>query len=63
MADVSQEQDLKDWNNTYDGRVKVWFGLRTLFNDSDKLVSGTGREVFVLCVRKRRWGESVGEML
>ena len=22
-----QEQDLKDWNNTYDGRVKVWFGL------------------------------------
>lgn len=36
-----QEQDLKDWNNTYDGRVKVWFGLRTLFNDSDKLVLGT----------------------
>lgn len=36
-----QEQDCKDWNNTYDGRVKVWFGLRTLFNDSDELVVRT----------------------
>ena len=26
-------------------------------------ISGAGREVFVLCVRKRRWGESLGELL
>lgn len=36
-----QVQDLKDWHNTYNGRVKVWFGLRTLFNDSDELVVRT----------------------
>lgn len=36
-----QEQDFKDLHNTADGRVRVWFGLRTLFNNSDELVVRT----------------------
>ncbi|MDR1778880.1 MAG: amidohydrolase [Clostridiales Family XIII bacterium] len=33
-----QEEDFKKYNNTANGRVKVWFGLRTIFNNSDKLI-------------------------
>lgn len=33
-----QEEDLKKFHNTYDGRVQVWFGLRTIFNCTDDLI-------------------------
>ncbi len=33
-----QEDDLKRFHNTADGRVQVWFGLRTIFNNSDDLI-------------------------
>ena len=36
-----QEEDLKKFHNTYDGRVKVWFGLRTIFNNTDDLIVRT----------------------
>ncbi len=36
-----QEDDLKKFHNTADGRVQVWFGLRTLFNNSDDLIVRT----------------------
>lgn len=29
------------YNNTSDGRVKIWFGLRTIFNNSDELIIET----------------------
>ena len=32
-----QVQDLETYHNTADGRVKVWFGLRTIFNDTDEI--------------------------
>ncbi len=33
-----QESNLKKWHNRADGRIKVWFGLRTLFNNTDELI-------------------------
>ncbi|MDC7244655.1 MAG: amidohydrolase [Sphaerochaetaceae bacterium] len=36
-----QEEDLKTYHNTGDGRVQVWMGLRTLFNNSDDLIIRT----------------------
>lgn len=33
-----QEADLKKYHNTADGRVQIWFGLRTIFNNSDDLI-------------------------
>ena len=33
-----QEEDFKRFHNTADGRVQVWFGLRTIFNNSDDLI-------------------------
>lgn len=32
-----QVEDLEKYNNTADGRVNVWFGLRTIFNNTDEL--------------------------
>ena len=32
-----QVTDLEKYHNTADGRVQVWFGLRTIFNDTDEL--------------------------
>jgi len=36
-----QEENIKNWHNSANGRIKVWFGLRTLFNNSDELVKRT----------------------
>lgn len=36
-----QEELFKKYNNTADGRIKIWFGLRTIFNNSDELIKGT----------------------
>lgn len=36
-----QEADLKRYHNTADGRVQVWFGLRTIFNNTDELICRT----------------------
>lgn len=33
-----QEENLKKFHNTADGRVQMWFGLRTIFNNSDELI-------------------------
>ncbi|AFA49082.1 amidohydrolase [Acetobacterium woodii] len=33
-----QEDDFKKYHNTADGRVQIWFGLRTIFNNSDDLI-------------------------
>ena len=32
-----QEEDLKRYHNSADGRVQIWFGLRTIFNNTDDL--------------------------
>ena len=32
-----QVLDLEKYNNTCDGRIQVWFGLRTIFNNTDEL--------------------------
>jgi 5-methylthioadenosine/S-adenosylhomocysteine deaminase len=43
-ADQELEQQLEDFHrfdNTADGRIRVWFGLRTIFNDSDDLIVRT----------------------
>ena len=32
-----QVLDLEKYHNTADGRVQVWFGLRTIFNNTDEL--------------------------
>ncbi len=37
----TQEDNLKRFHNSADGRVQVWFGLRTLFNNSDDLIVRT----------------------
>lgn len=34
----NQVENIKKWNGKADGRVKVWFGLRTIFNNSDELI-------------------------
>lgn len=36
-----QVQDLEALHNSADGRVQVWFGLRTIFNNSDDLIVRT----------------------
>lgn len=36
-----QEENIRRFHNTADGRVKVWFGLRTIFNASDNLIVRT----------------------
>lgn len=36
-----QVEDLEKYHNTADGRVQVWFGLRTIFNDTDELIVKT----------------------
>lgn len=36
-----QEEDLKRFHNTADGRVQVWFGVRTIFNATDELLLRT----------------------
>lgn len=36
-----QEADLLKYHNTADGRVQIWFGLRTIFNNTDDLILRT----------------------
>ena len=36
-----QVDDLNKYHNTADGRVQVWFGLRTIFNNTDELIVKT----------------------
>ena len=36
-----QVADLERFHNTADGRVQVWFGLRTIFNNTDELIVKT----------------------
>jgi 5-methylthioadenosine/S-adenosylhomocysteine deaminase len=36
-----QESALKKYHNTADGRIQVWFGLRTIFNNSDELITAS----------------------
>jgi len=36
-----QIENLERWHNQAAGRVRVWFGLRTIFNDSDELIIRT----------------------
>lgn len=38
---LKQEEDLKKYHNTEDGRVQVWFGIRTIFNATDDLIVRT----------------------
>ena len=44
-----QVRDLETYHNTADGRVQVWFGLRTIFNDTDGL-----------CVRTKELADKYG---
>lgn len=37
----AQLEDFERFHNTADGRVQVWFGLRTIFNNSDDLIVRT----------------------
>ncbi|MGL5745497.1 MAG: amidohydrolase family protein, partial [Cetobacterium sp.] len=40
--EIATQKDLYDrFNNTADGRVRIWFGLRTIFNNSDELILKT----------------------
>jgi 5-methylthioadenosine/S-adenosylhomocysteine deaminase len=42
QQELDQEvKDLETYNGTADGRVQVWFGLRTIFNDTDELIVKT----------------------
>lgn len=36
-----QVEDLEKYHNTADGRVQIWFGLRTIFNNTDDLIVRT----------------------
>lgn len=36
-----QEEHLKKWHGKAGGRIRVWFGLRTIFNNSDDLILRT----------------------
>lgn len=36
-----QVENLKRWHNQAHGRIRVWFGLRTIFNNSDELIVRT----------------------
>lgn len=38
-----QEEHLKRWNGQADDRIRVWFSLRTVFNNSDELIKRTKR--------------------
>ena len=44
-----QVVDLEKFHNTADGRVQVWFGLRTIFNNTDEL-----------CVRTKELADQYG---
>ncbi len=44
-----QVEDLKKYHNTADGRVQVWFGLRTIFNDTDEI-----------CIRTKELADQYG---
>ena len=44
-----QVVDLEKYHNTADGRVQVWFGLRTIFNNTDEL-----------CVRTKELADKYG---
>jgi len=33
-----QEEDIRKYHNSADGRVQIWVGLRTIFNNSDDLI-------------------------
>lgn len=37
----AQVELFEKYNNTYNERVKIWFGLRTIFNNSDELITKT----------------------
>jgi 5-methylthioadenosine/S-adenosylhomocysteine deaminase len=37
----TQVADFERFHNTADGRIQVWFGLRTIFNNSDDLITRT----------------------
>lgn len=37
----TQLEDFKKFHNTADGRVQVWFGLRTIFNNTDDVIVRT----------------------
>ena len=32
----AQIDNFERWNGSSDGRIRVWFGLRTIFNNSDE---------------------------
>ena len=36
-----QEDNLRRWHRQAEGRIRVWFGLRTIFNNSDELITRT----------------------
>lgn len=36
-----QTEDLKRYHNSADGRVQIWYGLRTIFNNTDELILRT----------------------
>lgn len=36
-----QEEDIRRFHKTADGRIEVWFGVRTIFNATDDLLLGT----------------------
>jgi 5-methylthioadenosine/S-adenosylhomocysteine deaminase len=37
----TQVKNFECWHDTAEGRIKVWFGLRTIFNNSDELILRT----------------------
>lgn len=37
----AQEESIRKFHNTADGRIKVWFGIRTIFNATDDLILRT----------------------
>ncbi|WP_448820266.1 amidohydrolase [Cetobacterium sp.] len=40
--ELKVQRELYDkYNNTADGRIRIWFGLRTIFNNSDELIVKT----------------------
>ncbi|MGL4308713.1 amidohydrolase [Cetobacterium sp. SF1] len=40
--ELQVQKELYDkYNNTHEGRIKIWFGLRTIFNNSDDLIKET----------------------
>lgn len=45
-----QVENLKRWHNQAHGRIRVWFGLRTIFNNSDELIVRTKALADQYCV-------------